>query len=483
MLVWLLIGFLFVAFGVLGYFKGAIRMTLNLLGFFLALALAMPLAPAAKPLIPLMKVEGPIWSVALPPIIAFVVVELVFVILGFIVHFLVMRRINLQADDYTRNQFEALNRRLGLCLGAVAACFHVVLLALIAYVTGHLLVQVTPADGGSGLLGTLAKARRDLRDTGLEKLVARFDPAPPKYYAISDIIGLIYNNPALVGRLSSYPAYLSFEERQEFKDIGADTDYLQLIQTKGDFQTFLDHAKTQGLLANTELLDAVLAVDLKDLRNYLETGKSPKYDDERIIGRWRVDPNAILRQAKHAKQDISAQELSTVKKLATGFLASITMTATPENKIFVKAPAIPEEKKPEGEEAAAAAAAQAQQTQSDQIMTQRYGVRPGAGSRSPTALPSAIRQRLGVPSQAPAPRGSPQPGVAVAASAPKPTPPKITAKDVRLAGNGSWKSDGDNYELVVTDEKGKAITVGARFENDRLLVARGPITLVFEKVR
>ena len=64
-----------------------------------------------------------------------------------------------------------------------------------------------------------------------------------------------------------------------------------------------------------------------------------------------------------------------------------------------------------------------------------------------------------------------------------PPPPKITAADVRLAGAGSWKLEDGKYQISLQKDKGGSATFSARLDDDRLYLASGPVTLVFEKVR
>jgi len=86
MLIWLLAVALFVLFAGLGYAKGAIRMILPLAGLVLGVALAVPLAPLVKPIVPLVGLKNPIWSWLLPPVIVFFLIAIIFIIVGFIVH-------------------------------------------------------------------------------------------------------------------------------------------------------------------------------------------------------------------------------------------------------------------------------------------------------------------------------------------------------------------------------------------------------------
>ena len=81
-------------------------------------------------------------------------------------------------------------------------------------------------------------------------------------------------------------------EKDEFKplsDSGFQQDWIKGGLT---FGSFVNHEKVQPLVESHEVVTNVLGMlggDFKDLKTYLETGKSPKYDDEKILGRWAFD--------------------------------------------------------------------------------------------------------------------------------------------------------------------------------------------------
>jgi len=77
---------LFAMFGALGYAKGAIRMIFPLIGLALGVFLAVPLGPVVQPLVPLVGLKNPVWSILLPPVIVFFLIAILFIIVGFIVH-------------------------------------------------------------------------------------------------------------------------------------------------------------------------------------------------------------------------------------------------------------------------------------------------------------------------------------------------------------------------------------------------------------
>src|SRR5206468_1574447 len=114
-------------------------------------------------------------------------------------------------------------------VGLGAACVYLVLVGLLIYVAGYLTVQVTGEENVPTTLQLLNTARTDLHTTGLDKMVAKFDPTPPAFYEAADVVGLIYRNPLLQSRLSGYPALLPMEERTEFQELAADKEFIELF--------------------------------------------------------------------------------------------------------------------------------------------------------------------------------------------------------------------------------------------------------------
>src|SRR5438477_9763946 len=219
MTIWIMALLLFALFGALGYAKGAIRMSFPLIGLVLGVFLAVPLGPVVQPLVPLVGLKNPVWSILLPPVIVFFLIAILFIIVGFFVHWKVNLYYKYRTDDYHRLSWERLNKRLGVSIGLIAGASYTLLLGLVIYILGYLTVQVSAGDNETGLAKNLNQARSDLHSSGLEKTVAAFDPTPENYYLASEILGLVYNNPLLHSRLSTSPPVLSFAGRQQFQEI------------------------------------------------------------------------------------------------------------------------------------------------------------------------------------------------------------------------------------------------------------------------
>ena len=83
-----------------------------------------------------------LWLSLLPPITAFFVVGLVFVVIGFIVHYKIGQYYKFSADEVTRLTWERMNKRSGAALGLLVGGIYTVLVGMLIYVGGYLTTQV-----------------------------------------------------------------------------------------------------------------------------------------------------------------------------------------------------------------------------------------------------------------------------------------------------------------------------------------------------
>jgi len=336
MLIWLLTLFLFALFATLGYFKGAIRMIFPLLGLFLGILLALPLAPVVQPLIPKVGLENPIWSYLLPPVVVFLLVEIIFVGVGFFGHAKVNLFYKYRTDDTHRMSWARLNQRLGVCMGVLAGAVYTVLIGVVVYVLGYLTVQVTP-DGETSAVKYLNQAKADLHSSGLDRFASAFDPAPEWYYEASDILGLLYHNPALHTRLASYPPFISLSESPDFQEFAADTEFLGMLATQPNAATLLDHPRIQTILGSRALLERLSKIDLEDLGAFLRTGVSEKFQDPPILGRWEVDPYLTFLMEKKRNLDMTAADVRLLR-FQREFIRGFKLYVMPDNQVKLKGP-------------------------------------------------------------------------------------------------------------------------------------------------
>jgi hypothetical protein len=275
---------------------------------------------------------------------------------------------------------------------------------------------------------------------------------PPRYYEAADVVGLLYQNPILIGRIAQYPPFLMTGERPEFQEIVKDTEFNQMLLSKADALSILRHPRFQAVMQNPEIVQELLDQDLADLRTYLETGISPKYEEERILVKWRLDPYATMAQERKRRPDMSSTEMRRLKLVMTEIMPAVTVTATTDKKIVVKAEGVAD--------------------RLNQLFSPP-AARPAEAQAPDTGAMSAqLAQRYGI-----GPRGAAPAAPQSAAPAKPPTELPYAV----LSAQGVWDRNGDKYQLKVQDEKGKSQTWQAVADDERLTVQGSNAVLVFAK--
>lgn len=468
MLIWTLAIVLLVGVGALGFYLGAARMTVTLFGLLLGAVLALPLAPAAQPLMGLFKVTHPIWSVVWPPIIVLLLIFFVFFGVSFFAHRKIELHFKYHSDDLSRFRWERINGRLGTCLGVGIGAVWLVILSLLIYIAGYPTVQVAASDEGNpSWMRYLNQARRDLDSSGLDQFIAKFDPMPSKYYEAADIIGLIYNNPIVLSRLAQYPPFLSLGEQPEFQDIATDSEYSNMLLSKADIVQIVQHPKSLTIINNGEIREKLLSQDLADLQQFLNTGISPKFADERILGRWYIDSYATLTAERKKRPDITSSEMKRLKKAITETMRSVELMATPENRVSMKVPSSVAADNPEGDNSDPNAGRSeggesGQPPGFDQRMANRYGLgaSPGGGAR-----PDFGRGQQGRQGQRRPPTATPQ----------------KEPEQVLTSAEGSWSRDGSDYKVQLRAERAGSVTGKASATEDTLTIELPSWTLIFTR--
>ena len=329
---------LFALFGATGLRVGAIRGLISLVGIAVGGIFALRLGPSVAPLVALAGLNSPLWNFLLPPIVVFIGFQILFGIIAVVVHNRVEWFYKYRRDEEQYSRWFRLNSRIGITLGLVVATAYLMVLSVIVYATGYLTYQLATADVGAqpAALRHLNQARQDLQSSGLDKAVSVMDPTPAGFYAAADLLGLIYHNPALQGRLGNYPALLSLAERPEFQDLGKDTQFNELLLTKPPIEQILNHPKVVPLLNNAEIINAIREVSPKDVLEFVQSGKSAIYDGEKILGRWQLEVIATV--ADNGRRNPKTTALDT-KKLKTELEAfsDVNFIATPEKLAVLRA--------------------------------------------------------------------------------------------------------------------------------------------------
>lgn len=339
MLIWLLVLVLLASLAGMGYRQGVIRIAFSLAAILLGMLLAAPLGRLLHRPLMLVGLKDPVLLWLLPPFIVFVVISIGFKIAAFPVHHKVDVYFKYHAGELRLALWERLHRRLGLCLGLVNGALYSILIAWVIFCFSYWTVQVATSDADATSVKFLNHLGDDLQATGFAKVAAAIDSMPESFYDTADLAGLLYQNSLLEARLQRYPAFLGLAERPEFKAIATDKDFAEMRQKQEPFRNVLNNAQMQAILHNPDLLLSIwdtLKPDLKDLRTFLETGKSAKYDPEKILGRWDFNVSATAAMLRRAKPNLTSIEMKKIKATVLTPFARASLVAMPDHQALLK---------------------------------------------------------------------------------------------------------------------------------------------------
>ena len=345
MTIWILAILLLAGLSSAGYAQGAIKVGFSLVGILVGILLAIPVSPAVILVLPFFGVSSPWTQHIVGPVVALFLVGAVFKIAAAFVHRKVDYHYKYRTSDAVRALWERMNRRLGLCLGMVNGWVYFLLICLLASVLGYFTTQVNPGETSSTALKIFNKMSEDLKSTGMDKAVAGLTPVQTltenRYYEISDFLGFLANNRSVIARFKTYPPFTVLAKRPSFQELANDRDFERLVQTEQDFAAILNHQRTQNVLTNSEMMTEIMAIDLKDLTTYLTTGKSPKFEQERILGTWVYDFPASFKLARKQNPDLLTSQVMKLRKEMDGregrFAGAVFVTSL-DNKASVQLP-------------------------------------------------------------------------------------------------------------------------------------------------
>ena len=381
MLIWVVAIALVGGFGLLGHQAGAIRWGIGFIGAALGLMLAGVASGPVSAGLALMGIKDFVDLTLLPGVIVFSLLTIIFLVIGVAAHRPIELFFKYRSDEPTRAAFERTNQAIGLFVGLVSGICVLFSVGNFVYRQGYLITQVTSDSGEATPIRYMAQLRSEMESTGWARTFAAMDNSPAKYYEVSDILGILHANPLVQGRAENYPPFLALASQPEFTEIGTDPEFLKLIQSKPALSVMLNHPKAAAVLFSPTLRETFAKVDLKDFRKYLETGVSPRYEDEKILGRWRMDPGTVFTQLKRDRLNLSPTEMRAVRAAVGPILSGATLIAYTDGRFSIKIdpPAAPVAAAvPEGSEATPSP------TSTQNAYLARYGLRA-----TPTGTPAA----------------------------------------------------------------------------------------------
>jgi len=344
MTIWLLALLLLASLAGLGFRQGAIRVGFSFFGIILGALLAPPLGRLLKPLLVGVGLKNPAYSWVVGPLIVFILFSIAFKIAGLAVHQKIDVFYKYKAGDLRLALWERLNRRLGLCLGLLNGTAYLILISFLIYSFSYWTVQMAssdsdPKNSDPTTLQILNRMGRDLQATGFYKVATSISKFSPSFYNAADVAGLLYQNSLMEARLARYPGLLGLAERPEFQDLANDTQFTQMRLERKPIMAIIKHPKVEGILNNHETVKTIWSTiepDLKDLAAFLETGRSAKYDSEKILGRWNFDVNSIMAAIRQKQPNLTSSQMQKLKKPMVAAFMKTMLVAVPNRQAILK---------------------------------------------------------------------------------------------------------------------------------------------------
>jgi hypothetical protein len=339
MIFWVLALVLLASLAGIGYRQGAIRVAFSFFGILVGALLAAPLGRLLQPLLVILGLKTPVLPWLLAPFIMFVLISAAFKVAALMVHQKVEVHFKYHAGELRLALWERLNRRVGLCLGLANGALYIILLAAVIYPFSYWTVQLASSDEDPSWVRLFNHLGQGIHDTGFAKVARALDPMPQVWYDTADFAGIYYNNSLIEARLARYPAFLGLAERPEIQDIANDTQFTELRQRREPIMKLFDYPKTQAMLQNPALLSLIwntVVPDLADLRIFLDTGKSPKYDPERILGCWTFNVGASLGQFRRTRPNITSASMKNWKQWMALVFAKTSFVAMTDHQAILK---------------------------------------------------------------------------------------------------------------------------------------------------
>jgi hypothetical protein len=346
MILWLIALATLTCVGIVGYYQGAFRVAFSFIGLLLAALLASPLGSLFKSIVPVFGIKNPVVIAFVAPVIGFIVVMILFKVAAAALHKQIEGWYKYKASDTQRLLFERMNSRVGIPMGLANGFIYFFLICTLLYAIGYLTVQVASSDEDSWTMRLVNRLNEDMENTGMHKAVTPFMPDAEIYYDGADVVADIFHTPLLQNRLANYPPFLLVGEKSEFKPL-SDPQFQEAWAKGITFGSFVNHERVKPLVENHNVVTNVLGMlggDLKDLKTYLETGKSPKFDDEKILGRWTLNARASMNAARRKDPNMGSAGIVRLRTAMAVLFKDAMFTATIDNKAILNLPAFPSDR-------------------------------------------------------------------------------------------------------------------------------------------
>ena len=337
MTIWILALVLLASLAALGYRQGAIRVVFSFAGILVGGLLAAPVGKHFEPLMTHVGIHNPVLVWMLGPLEAFVLVLILSKTAGSVAHHRTEMHYKYRADELKFVLWERLNRRLGLCLGLLNGAAYFVLICFLLFNFSYWTEQIAASDAQTWTTRLINRFGRDLESTGMNKAARAVAELPESYYQTADLAGLLCQNPQLGGRLARYPAFLSLLERDDVKQLAQDSTFTSAFQGGVPIGQLFNDSQVKSILQNNDLINTLwvtLQTNMDDLTAYLKTGRSPRYDSEKILGYWDFNTATTVALVPIAQPKIPPAQMMYARLWMTNY-AQTTLIVASDHQAFL----------------------------------------------------------------------------------------------------------------------------------------------------
>jgi hypothetical protein len=340
MSIWILAIFVIGATALAGWRQGGIRAAIGFGGILFATLLCGLVGKLFHLLLPMMGTKDPLMVWALSPILGFIVVSIIFSVIAFNVHRKVDVHYRYKAGDLRLALWERLNSRLGICVGILNGAIYFILISFLVFNLTYLTTQASAGVKQPSIMLRFANSLGNgLQSTGLSRTAAAVSSLDPMYYKYADLAGFLVQNPQTAQRLVEYPALTSLWERDDMQGLVTDSSLTNALASGASVGEILNLPSVQEFLQNkdqTKRVNEIFTNNIDDLMDYLKTGVSKKYGNDKVLGRWEFNVPVTIAWLRQSQPKIQASEMRAIRALWTAAYAQTTVIVTADNQVFVR---------------------------------------------------------------------------------------------------------------------------------------------------
>lgn len=339
MTIWIFAFLLVAAMTLAGWRQGAIRAAFTFVGILIAMLLAAPVGRLLHPVLTHLGVSNPLTVWALGPVVGFLLISIAFTVAAQPVHKRVDHYYRYKAGDLRQALFLRLNTRVGICISVLNGVLYFVLASFLFFNLAYLTTQTSKASQQPLLVRFVNNLGEEMQSTGFSRTAMGVGTMPAIYYKMADLAGFLMQNPQTGPRFAEYPALTSLWQRDDMQPLVTDATVTNALASGASLGEIMGNVNVQAFLKNSEqtkLVEGILSSNLTDLTEYLKTGKSAKYDSQRVIGLWSFNPAVTVAWMRQDNPKMSGNEMRALRAWMAQAYANTRVLACGDKQLFFK---------------------------------------------------------------------------------------------------------------------------------------------------